>query len=99
MSRDWSATTDQIYRLIRAAGRPYPGAFTRCGQRRLTVWRGRPADATQRAGPDQPGRVLAVEEAQGILVATGDGALWMTEMEPEAGGSATDLPAVGARLT
>ena len=95
---DWSAATEQAYRLIRAAGRPYPGAFTLCQRRKLIVWRGRPADAAEAAGATGPGCVLAVRKTDGVLVATGDGALWMTEIEVAGGGRATDLLEVGAAL-
>jgi methionyl-tRNA formyltransferase len=38
----WSRTAEQIYRFIRAQSAPYPGAFTTCGGRRLTIWKARP---------------------------------------------------------
>lgn len=94
---DWSASTDQVYRLIRAAGRPYPGAFTTGGGRKLTVWRARPARADDPQG-GRTGQVLAVDANQGALVATGDGALWMTEVEVEGGGDLTGIVEVGGRL-
>lgn len=78
---DWSASTDAVYRLIRAAGRPYPGAFTWCGGHKLIVWRGKPAGPQEVSGQAQPGCILAVNKDRGILVATGDGAIWMTEVE------------------
>ena len=93
---DWTATTDQVYRLIRAASRPYPGAFTHCAGRKLTVWRGRPAKTD---GHEHPGCVLAKDTTQGIQVATGDGAIWMTEVELEGGGAASDLLEIGTELS
>lgn len=54
---DWSRPAEEIYRLIRAVGRPYPGAFTFCGGRRLIVWRARPLENLQAEGP--PGTVVA----------------------------------------
>jgi methionyl-tRNA formyltransferase len=96
---DWATTTDQVYRLIRAAGRPYPGAFTHCGSRKLIIWRGTPAAPSKAAGTAEPGSVLAVKEPDGILVATGDGAIWMTEIEVEGGGQASQLLEVGTKLS
>jgi methionyl-tRNA formyltransferase len=39
---DWHQPTDDIYRLIRAAGRPYPGAFSMLEGRQLIIWRAKP---------------------------------------------------------
>jgi len=78
---DWTATTDAIYRLIRAAGRPYPGAFTHHGQQKLTIWRGKPADTRSGEADAPPGRILQRDPDQGVLVKTSDGTLWMTEIE------------------
>lgn len=77
---DWSAPTHAIYRLIRAAGRPYPGAFTHLGDRKLTCWRARPGEG---APGGAPGTVLAARDGE-VEVATGDGSLWLTEIEPPA---------------
>jgi len=96
---DWSATTEQIYRLIRAAGRPYPGAFTHFGQRKLIIWRGQPADMPVSAGSVEPGRVLTMTPASGVLVATGNGSIWMTETQLEGGDRALEVLEVGARLS
>ncbi len=82
---DWSKATDQIYRLIRAAGRPYPGTFTHTVEKKITIWRARPAQGAGRADDVSPGTVLAVKNGNGILVATGDGALWLTEVAVEDG--------------
>jgi methionyl-tRNA formyltransferase len=95
---DWSESTDQIYRLIRAAGRPYPGAFSHYAQRKLTIWRGRPATPSSSQGRARPGTVLVVDAAQGVEVATGDGAIWLTEVEVTGGGRAIDLLETGATL-
>ncbi len=35
----WSESTDQIHRLVRAAGRPYPGAFSWLNRDKVTIWR------------------------------------------------------------
>ncbi|MBU4179897.1 MAG: formyltransferase, partial [Actinobacteria bacterium] len=35
---DWSRSAGEIYNLVRAVTRPYPGAFTRVGDRKLIVW-------------------------------------------------------------
>jgi methionyl-tRNA formyltransferase len=75
---DWQQGTEQVYRLIRAAGRPYPGAFTHLGERKLTILRAIPGAMAEET--PQPGRVLTVDEERGVLVGTGDGAIWCTEV-------------------
>lgn len=92
---DWSQSTERIYRLIRAAGRPYPGAFTLAGEQKLTVWRGRPADMAEEA---PCGSVSRIDADGGILVATGDGGFWMTEVESDDGRRVTDVVTVGMRM-
>lgn len=98
---DWSATTDQVYRLIRAAGRPYPGAFARCDKHKLIVWRARPAkpgELEKIADRPRPGQILAVDEKEGILVGTADGGIWITEVESPKRQRIADLIATGRQL-
>ncbi len=95
---DWSASTAEIYRLIRAAGRPYPGAFGHAGGRKLTVWRGRPAEAGDCGDGSERGCVVRIDPVSGVLVGTGDGAIWLTEVEVDGGGRLTDMVVMGDRL-
>jgi len=95
---DWSASTDAIYRLIRAAGRPYPGAFTWYGGKKLIVWRGRPAGPEEVSGRPQYGCVIAVDKNKQILVATGGGGIWMSEVELEGGTQPKRPLRVGTQL-
>jgi len=70
---DWSAPAQQVLRLIRAAGPPYPGAFTALpGGETLILTAARP---TPRAGYyiGLPGQVQALE-GRCFTVACGDGA-------------------------
>ena len=78
---DFSQSTDSIYRLIRAAGRPYPGAFTWYGGHKLIIWRAKPAEPQEVSDQAKPGCVVAVDNDKGTLIGTGDGAIWATEME------------------
>ena len=95
---EWSVSADEIYRLIRAAGRPYPGAFTWCGGRKLIVWRGRPAEPNEVSGHAQPGCISAIDKDRGILVATGDGGIWMSAVEAEGIAEPEKLLQVETRL-
>lgn len=95
---DWSRSTDDVFRLIRAAGRPYHGAFTHVEGRKLIVWRGHPSEAYQAMATREPGIVVHVDQDLGIQVTTGEGVIWLTEVVPVDGGRAADLLAIGARL-
>jgi methionyl-tRNA formyltransferase len=95
---DWSASTDAIYRLLRASGRPYPGAFTWCKGRKLIVWRGKPAEPEKVSHNAQPGRILAIDKDGNILVATGDGGVWMTEVQLEGIDEPQRLLRIGTQL-
>lgn len=88
---DWSQPTDQVYRLIRAAGRPYPGAFTYVAGAKLTIWRGRPVDSDGSDGPElsAPGTIVEVGASGAITIATGDGAMIATEIEFDGAGPIT----------
>jgi len=78
---DWSASTNQIYNLIRAVGTPYPGAFTFLNGKRLRIW------AAQRLLQERnyigriPGRVVQTYPKEGAVVLTGDGALLLTQVQ------------------
>lgn len=94
---DWRQSTDRVYRLIRAAGRPYPGAFTHWRGDKLTIWRACPAEAPPASGPLTPGSLLAVESS-GFLVRTSNGALRVTDFELAGDGRWCDRLTVGERL-
>ena len=84
---DWTRSTDDIYRLVRAAGRPYPGAFGYLPDgRKVTIWRACPADPKQAIDTTaRPGTVLASTGGDNTLIRTGDGAILATEMEGDDG--------------
>ncbi|MDP8960877.1 MAG: methionyl-tRNA formyltransferase [Actinomycetota bacterium] len=73
---DWDASALEIVRLVRSAN-PVPGAHTSFRGRRLKVWRARVAHPE---GP--PGRVAGVD-SDGPVVGTGEGAVVLTELQPE----------------
>ncbi|MCH7807615.1 MAG: methionyl-tRNA formyltransferase [Planctomycetes bacterium] len=79
----WSLSTDRIHRLVRAAGSPYPGAFTFLGETKLTIWRAELACSRELADLEapgcQPGIIIRIDPARGPLVRTADGGLWLTK--------------------
>lgn len=75
---DWNQSAQQLARQVRAFN-PFPGALATLGQLSVKVWR-----ASAEAGEGSPGTILASDRA-GILVACGEGALRLTELQ-KAGG-------------
>jgi methionyl-tRNA formyltransferase len=90
---DWSKTTVQLFNHIRGLN-PFPGAYTLLNGEVLKVWASRKPD-TSRSGENKrnagakPGTVLQMTD-EGIEVATGDGAIWLTRVQP-AGKKAMDV--------
>jgi methionyl-tRNA formyltransferase len=75
---DWRRPADEIYRLIRAAGRPYPGAFTFCDGRKVIIWRAKPVEGSKAKAA--PGEVVA-ESPDGSTVQAGDRLLQLTDIQ------------------
>lgn len=68
---DWRQPAGSIDRLVRAVGRPYPGAFTSAQGERLTVWRGEVwSDGRRHAA--SPGQII-VNGDDDFVVCCGDG--------------------------
>lgn len=76
---DWLASSSAIDRRVRAFD-PVPGASTTLGGEPLKIWRAEPASG--RFGP--PGSIMGAS-GEGIVVACGDGALVVRELQ-RAGG-------------
>lgn len=72
---DWTRPAAELARAIRAYN-PMPGAYTTWQGQPLKLWR---AEAIA-AAPAKPGTVLKAD-AQGIVVAAGDGALLLHELQ------------------
>lgn len=78
---DWETRAGHLDAWVRAQTRPYPGAFTWLGNRRLVIWAARPESV---AGPAAAGTVLA-HRPDGVLVAAGEGALLVREASSDGG--------------
>jgi methionyl-tRNA formyltransferase len=78
---DWETRAPYLYDWVRAQTRPYPGAFTFLGDEKVVVWRARPIehDATAPAG------TIVAQRDEGPVVACGEGALLLEEVETGAG--------------
>lgn len=66
---DWGKSSLEIYNLVRAVTRPYPGAFTFRGQDKIFIWAARMVASTDSAA--RPGTILSTDPLQ---VACGDDA-------------------------
>ena len=77
---DWQATAVHIGRRVRAFN-PFPGATAQLQAESIKVWQARPEALAQHAPPR---RVLAAGP-DGILVATGQGALRLLELQRPGG--------------
>lgn len=86
---DWETRAQYLYDWVRAQTRPYPGAFTFLGAEKVVVWRARPVELEDEA----PAGTIVATHPEGPVVACGEGALVLEEVET----SARDL-AVGVRL-
>lgn len=94
---DWHRPVAEVWRLVRAVGRPYPGAFTQWRERRLRVWQAHPASQARSRLAAMPGQVTGVN-ADAFAVRCGDGQdLWVEVFEWEGGGRERP-PALHAKL-
>jgi len=75
---DWRQPAAAIDRQVRAFN-PFPGAATQLAGLQVKIWRASPV-----AGAGTPGELLAVDR-DGLVIACGDGALRVTELQ-KAGG-------------
>ncbi len=85
----WGESMADIYNLVRAVTRPYPGAFTFHDGSRVDVWALRPF-STDFGYEAAPGEIIAVFHTDEFVVSTPDGSVLVTDWEadgwrPEAG--------------
>ncbi|MBU0574487.1 MAG: methionyl-tRNA formyltransferase [Candidatus Margulisbacteria bacterium] len=83
---DWKKKALEIHNRIRAMN-PWPGAHTFFRKKRMLIW-GSCAVETQRIASlraPAPGRVMEIVKNKGLVIATGDGLLLLTEVQLEGG--------------
>ena len=74
---NWHWESQRIVNMVNAFD-PWPGAYAMYGDAPLKVWG---LEMGESAGDEAPGTVLQVDPGKGVLVKTGDGALWITELQ------------------
>jgi len=92
---DWRMSADDIARLVRAVGRPYPGAFTQCRGKTLRIWSARNLGHDVRMHA-MPAQVLS-DGGREVVVQTGDGLLRLDEWELDGGGIPSNHALLGER--
>ena len=80
---EWTWPAGRVADTIRAVTHPYPGAFVGDGTGRLFLWGGAALPGLRSGAA--PGTLLEILHAQGILVATGEGALLLTRAQSAGG--------------
>ncbi|MGQ8874050.1 methionyl-tRNA formyltransferase [Paenibacillus sp. TSA_86.1] len=84
---DWSRTSRELFNQIRGLV-PFSGAFTMWEEQVFKIWAAANPDQTlnecssaSNDGQAEPGTVLQLNKS-GIEIKTGDGSLWLTEVQP-----------------
>jgi UDP-4-amino-4-deoxy-L-arabinose formyltransferase/UDP-glucuronic acid dehydrogenase (UDP-4-keto-hexauronic acid decarboxylating) len=77
---DWTRSAVEIYNLIRAVTRPYPGAFSMLGGEKCLVWRALPVPAEGVPEVPAPGKMVVA--GGGTSLRTAGGCLTTVRTEP-----------------
>ena len=85
---NWSLSAESVCNLVRAVTRPYPGAFSHTGNRKVLFWRVSTVPGTPRKGA--PGTVISTAP---LVIACGRDAVQI-----ECGQSVTGIPVTGSQL-
>lgn len=80
---DWAKASHDIYNLIRATTRPYPGAYTYLEGRKLAIWSAGTDINSRRYMSQAPGRVVESHTNGAATVLTGDGAIQLRTVQLE----------------
>ena len=77
----WEDSTEDIYNLIRAVTRPFPGAFSFLQDTKLLIWKAQPFDNHIHWEGVKFGQILEVFNEGNFIVKTGDGTMLVTDYE------------------
>ena len=80
---DFHERTRNLYNLVRAVTRPFPGAFCYAGENKVTVWSAHPFDEMLDFSMYAPGEIIAIMDEK-LIVRTVDGSLLIEEYECDA---------------
>lgn len=79
---DFHERTRDLYNLVRAVTKPFPGAFCYAGNDKVTVWSAHPFDEMLDFSMHAPGEIIAVMDGK-LIVRTVDGSLLIEDYECE----------------
>ena len=82
---DWTRNSRDIYNLIRATTRPYPGAYTCLDGRKLVVWSAELDPGARIYVSQAPGRVVETHANGAVTVLTGDGSIALKSVQLDGG--------------
>jgi methionyl-tRNA formyltransferase len=75
---EWTKTPHEIYNWIRGQTKPYPGAFSYLGDRKITIWSANPpTDSTAFISPGE----IAYIDSEAVGVGTWEGIIELTEVQ------------------
>lgn len=78
---DWSKSSQEIYNLIRASTKPYPGAFCYVDGKKLTIWSAELQTHPREYVARVHGRVAEIYKDVGTVILTGDGTLLLKDVQ------------------
>lgn len=78
----WSQSAQAVRNLVRAVARPYPGAFSYTGDRKIFFWKADAIKVPPHRKTAKPGAVLSTNP---LDIACGDGAIRILAAQPENG--------------
>ena len=79
---DWKRDVFEIYNLIRAVTRPYPGSFSHINGQKITIWKAQPFDTRMDSIDMQCGEIIWVEwDQKKFIVKCLGGTLLVNEYE------------------
>jgi len=71
----WSRPAEELDRIVRAYN-PVPGAWFMLGDERIKCWKAQPCESS-----DAPAGTVVAADAEGIVIACGDGALRLEQLQ------------------
>ncbi|MFQ6103922.1 MAG: methionyl-tRNA formyltransferase [Candidatus Glassbacteria bacterium] len=91
----WDEPAEKVHDRVRALVRPYPGAYTYYGDKKYFVWKSMPVSTE--LTDYLPGQVLE-KSRRGVVVGTGEGAIFIEEVQEEGGDPSSPVWEVGKFL-
>ena len=80
---DWYSSAIQIYNMIRALSKPYPGAYTFLNQRKLIIWKTSLIEDINIEIVKVPGSIIEIIINKGVVVHTYEGSILIEKVQYE----------------